>query len=431
MKQLVHIFDELKSTSSTNEKESILKKHEGNNELKEVLQFVYDPMITTGISNKKISKNVKEDYERDGFPVSILEVIDYLAQYNSGRDKDILNMKRFLGVLETDDEKTYAKQIITKSLKLGVTAKTINKVYGEGFIAMFEPMLAESFSKHEKKIKGKFYVTLKLDGNRTVVIKDNHGNVKFYTRKGKEIDGMEELIDSFSALPNGFVYDGETLIKNKGDKSVTEIFQETQSTMRKKGKKENIEFYMFDMLPLNEFKKGKSTKTYEQRRNSMSMLKIKKDGLVKILDVLYEGEDKEKVISIMKEVEELGFEGVMVNAANGLYEGKRTASIQKAKTMKSADVLVLSLEKSTHGQFAGMTRRVNILFKDSIVGCGSGFTPAQRQYYAENPDEIVGKIVEILYFEETKDKKTGELSLRFPVFKCVRDDKGVEDVSYE
>ena len=95
MKQLVHIFDELKSTSSTNEKESILKKHEGNNELKEVLQFVYDPMITTGISNKKISKNVKEDYERDGFPVSILEVIDYLAQYNSGRDKDILNMKRF------------------------------------------------------------------------------------------------------------------------------------------------------------------------------------------------------------------------------------------------------------------------------------------------------------------------------------------------
>ena len=38
-------------------------------------------------------------------------------------------------------------------------------------------------------------------------------------------------------------------------------------------------------------------------------------------------------------------------------------------------------------------------------------------------------LVEVQYFEESKDKKTGDLSLRFPVFKRVRDDK--TEVSYD
>ena len=45
-----------------------------------------------------------------------------------------------------------------------------------------------------------------------------------------------------------------------------------------------------------------------------------------------------------------------------------------------------------------------------------------RDYYWNNPDEIIGKIVQIKYKGETKNKKGG-LSVQFPEFQCVRTDK--------
>ena len=39
-----------------------------------------------------------------------------------------------------------------------------------------------------------------------------------------------------------------------------------------------------------------------------------------------------------------------------------------------------------------------------------------------NPNDIVGRIIECQFFEETHDKD-GNLSLRFPIFKTIRNDK--------
>ena len=36
---------------------------------------------------------------------------------------------------------------------------------------------------------------------------------------------------------------------------------------------------------------------------------------------------------------------------------------------------------------------------------------------------MIGKIIEVQYFEETQDSKTLKYSLRFPVFKQIREDK--------
>ena len=68
-------------------------------------------------------------------------------------------------------------------------------------------------------------------------------------------------------------------------------------------------------------------------------------------------------------------------------------------------------------------------YKGFTLRVGSGFTDEQRLYYWNNQQEIINQLVEIQYFEESKDKKTGDLSLRFPVFKRVRDDK--DEVSYD
>ena len=48
---------------------------------------------------------------------------------------------------------------------------------------------------------------------------------------------------------------------------------------------------------------------------------------------------------------------------------------------------------------------VYIKHKDNLVRVGSGFTIEQRQDFYKNPDAILGKIITVQYFEETKIRK--------------------------
>src|SRR5690606_5607888 len=99
-------------------------------------------------------------------------VMEYLKKYNSGRDIDIYIIQQCINQVQTEEGKELLSQIITKDLKVGITSKTINKVYGKGTIPEFSVMLAESYEKKESKVKGKFYITQKLDGNRCIAIND-------------------------------------------------------------------------------------------------------------------------------------------------------------------------------------------------------------------------------------------------------------------
>lgn len=430
---VLDIFNKLKSDSSRTGKEKILEDNKDNKEFVSILEFVYNPYIVTGISTKKIKKNVRlANLHADIYDIH--SMMNYLRFNNSGKDIDISAIKEFLSNLDSEEEKELVKQIATKDLKVGITSKTINKVYGEGFIPSFSVMLAESFSKYGEKLKGIFYITQKLDGNRCLVTKDKFGKITFFTRKGQEIEGMNELAKEFEVLPNNYAFDGELLLINKNNLPSDELFRETQKVVRKDGEKKDLEFHMFDLVPLDDFKIGKSTNTYEVRRNALDTwinVLLHNSKLVNVLPVLYVGDDKEKIAELMDTiVKENGWEGLMVNSADGLYESKRSRDLLKVKQMQTADLLCVSTEIADSGEFKGLIGRINVEYKTNTVGVGSGFTVEQRKYYTENPYEIIGKIVEVQYFEESQDSKTKQYSLRFPVFKGVREDKDINDISY-
>lgn len=429
MEKIVDIFSDLKNESSRTGKEDILKKHEDNKLFLKVLKFVYNPYIVTGISSKKIKKKITDNYDVH-IPITITGLMNYLEENNSGRDVDIYVVQQCLNQLKTKEEKDLLTSIATKNLKVGITEKTINKVYGKGTIPSFSVMLAESFDKKEKTVNEEFYITLKLDGNRSVcIVEDN--DVKFYTRQGKSIEDMIELEEQFKELPNG-VYDGEILLRNESNMSSDELFRATQKAIRKDGNKRNLEFYIFDTLTISEFKKGESKRVYSQRRNLLDTVisqYTNNSDNIKVLPILYKGKDKSVIPLILKQVEQAGYEGIMINTADGLYKTKRTNDLLKVKSMKSADLLVMSMEEGT-GRNEGRLGRINVEYKGGLTGVGSGFTDDERDLYWKNPDDIVGKIVEVQFFEESIDEKTKQPSLRFPVFKCVREDKGVSDIRY-
>jgi len=417
MLEVLKVIKQIGDTSSRTEKENILKQNSNNQLLKEILQFTYDPFIVTGLSSKKINKdtNLSPSTELN----TIQEVMNYLKQNNTGRDIDIANIHHF--IYRHDKElQEFFKKVVTKELKTGVTAKTLNKVYGKGFIKEFSVMLAKKFDEHKDKVNGNFVITQKLDGNRIIVLKDN-GVVKSFSRQGKQYEGLEEIESDIANLPmDNIVFDGELIADTEG--STHEIYAETTSKARSKGNnKTGLVFHIFDCLPLDEFQKGKSKKRCIERKKFLSRLFNEYDlPHCKEVKPLYIGNDLSEVDRLMEFAISQGWEGLMCNLDKP-YECKRTDSILKVKTMNTCDLKVIGFEEGT-GKYTGKLGALIVDYKGYQVGVGSGFTDYDRECIWDNRDEYLGKIVEVQYFEESKNQDGG-LSLRFPVFKRLRLDK--------
>ena len=120
------------------------------------------------------------------------------------------------------------------------------------------------------------------------------------------------------------------------------------------------------------------------------------------------------------------WEGLMLRKNCG-YEGKRTKNLVKVKKFHDAEYEVLGWDNDTHevvrdGKSESMTMlaQVWIEHKGHIVKVGSGFTQEQRLEYMDG--SILGKVITVQYFEETKNDKGG-ISLRFPTVKVIHGDK--------
>ena len=120
------------------------------------------------------------------------------------------------------------------------------------------------------------------------------------------------------------------------------------------------------------------------------------------------------------------WEGFMIRK-NVAYEGKRTKNLLKVKKFFDAEYKVIDFDVDNHevvrdgkSETIKMLSQVWIEHKGHRVKVGSGWTQDQRLQYMDG--SIVGKIVTIQYFEETKNQEGG-ISLRFPTLKYVHGEK--------
>ena len=417
LEEVLKIVNQIANTSSRNDKERILKENQDNELLKDVFYFVFNPYILTGLSTKKITKEVKI-HNVDCF-TSFEQMKNYIFKHNTGTDKDIAIVQNFINNQPFELKDFYFK-VFNKNLKIGITASTLNKIYGKNFIPEFSVMLAKKFEDHKHKIKGDFVITKKLDGNRLVVIKDN-GVVKSFTRQGNQYEGLEEIESDIANLPyNNIVFDGELIADTEGN--THEVYTETTSKARSKGKnKTGLLFHIFDVLSLKGFQKGLSEENCINRKHFLSTIFTDCNlPHCKEVNPLYIGNDLSQVNIWMQYAIEQEWEGVMINLDTP-YICKRTDTILKVKSMSTCDLKVIDFEEGT-GRNKGRLGALIVDYKGYPCGVGSGFSDFDREYIWSHKDEYLGKIVEIQYFEESKNQEGG-LSLRFPVFKALRIDK--------
>lgn len=421
------LLEILPNESSKLKKVELLKEHD-DELLKEILHFVFNPMILTGISKAKLNKTVNPFNNVTITDLNtITDVMNYLKENNTGNDSDILSIQRFLSKSLGDKDSELSEKIITKDLQIGCTSATLNKAFGSNFIRKFDVQKAESYFKQKGPLKQSFFITEKLDGIRAVFFKYSNDNIIVYARSGKEITGLNEIKEAMKYMPSGYVYDGELLATNINNVASKDLFAITSSIVNSKIEdKTELIYNIFDMLPIKEFNNGESLDGAYIRVNKMqTFVDTASQKVLSYPPIKYVGDDESVIEELLDSVIEQGKEGLMISLVNGLYKTKRTKDLLKVKKMQTVDLLVTGFEEHKQGNKLGS---LIVDYKGYAVNVGSGFSEEERVLMWVNRDALPGIIVEVQYFEETTNKKDDSLSLRFPVFKMVRNDK--DEVSY-
>lgn len=417
---------EINASNSRLHKQAVLEKYVDDLIIHKYLLIAFDPYKVYGISTKKLNKEIEKN-PAILFHPSIFRLFDYLEQHNTGTTEDIIMCQRYVELVEKDIPECteLLKALICKDLSIGVDAKTINKVI-PCLIPTFDVQLANKYFDKPQFVEGKtFAVTTKIDGGRIIALKEN-GQVSFFTRAGQKYEGLVDLEDEMSVfMPDNICLDGEITLQVRGNLSSKEAYKETMKIVRTKDKeKHGVKMQVFDWMPVEDFKKQQCNIPYKQRRNKLENLfgdDYHNYRFFELLPLLYVGDDTSVIPQLLDEQMKDGEEGVMINIYDAPYEFKRTNNLLKCKKFQSCDLRVVGFEEGT-GKYIGMLGALICEYKGGTVKVGSGLTDELRKEIWKDTSKYEDIIIEVSYFEETKDS-TGKESLRFPTFKDFRPDK--------
>lgn len=424
MEEVIKIFKQIQNTSSTNDKKAIIAANKDNELFKKCLIFLLDSDVVTGISDKKWNKINNISLKGLYLPSEFEDLLKYIVINNSGRDEDIIICKAWCLSKELSEEETnFVKQMITKKFRLGCDKKVVNSVIPK-LISTWDVQQAYPISeKNEPKDGEWFALSQKLNGNNCAYYRG-----QLISRQGKPFTGLDHIIKDIEQLPKheNYMFNGELIRKNYDNLSDNDNFQIGTGIINSdESDKSCIKFVIYECIPNEEFENGESKLKYKARREQIlnplttAIFRLNTDNL-EVVSIIYEGTDKSVIQPLLDKADKDGWEGLMLNK-DTKWKNKRNNGILKVKSFKHADILCTNIVEGD-GKYKGTLGLIKCNYKGHELGVGSGFTDEQRNYYWNNPDEIIGKIVQIKFKGETKNKNGG-ISVQFPIFEIIREDK--------
>ena len=426
-KAAMDLFGLLARTSSSNAKRDILAENKNNERFTRYLDYLLNPFLITGISAKKIAREVEKPptLEFDSFP----ELMEYVFRNNTGSDEVIANIRHFLNTCPPDI-RVFLTSIITKSAKLGCDTKTVNKAFNREFIPQWEVQQSYNIEKSPLKENEWFSLSQKLNGVRGTFFEG-----KLISRQGKEFIGLDHITNDINRLfpdPENWVLDGELTRNNSDGLSDNENFRVgTGILSQDDADKSSIRLIVFDILPKSDFIMGESGLTYKNRLNSLQGLAGRISDLdvknLMIVDILYTGHDVSMIDHYLDIMVSEDKEGLMLNRDCKYYR-KRHNGILKVKRFYTVDLIITGMEEGS-GRLSGKLGAFIVSYKGNTLNVGSGMTDQQRDEFWLLRDTLIGRVIEVKYKEESSDKKTGQFSLQFPIFVSLRE-QGKEESYY-
>lgn len=299
---------------------------------------------------------------------------------------------------------SFISRLVNREFRLGYSNK-------QSMITDLSPMLAK---KYPETFKGEYtyYVQEKLDGSRCIAYYNyNEDKWCFQSRSGKELKVNFDM----SWADKEFVYDGEIMNKSH---TLTSDFNKTSGTINSKfGDKSGLHYFIYDII--------NTSVKYEKRLIQLESYKDtgKDCTILPVLDevTLYPNiEYNWRLDEWLDKITDKGGEGIILRDPNGVYEHKRSNNLLKYKKTQTMDLRIVDWNEG-NGKYTGAIGSFLCQTDDGAIRVNVSGMPDEIHF--SNPDNWIGKIVEVAYFSESKSDHNLYKSLRFPRLKRIRDDK--------
>lgn len=243
-----------------------------------------------------------------------------------------------------------------------------------------------------------------------------HWNKEMLSKKGKPF-GNKKVNEYFKNLHNigNYVIQGEVFKKEVP-------FEELSGVLRKEGSQlYGYKFVAFDCIPLEDWKRRSCKLVYTKRLNLLrSLLNDRVADYKRIIDVPTDiAESPAEALELYKAWLAEGYEGIMIKDPNAEYQWKKVTAnadiIHKLKPFKSVDIFIKDVyQEGVSNMAAGVICDFN--GKDAKIS--AGFSHEQKKDMLANPQNYIGKCIEVKYKELTKYG-----ALKHPNFERFRVDK--------
>lgn len=407
------------------------------------LKACYNPYVTFGV--KQIPDTVGitgAENPWTEFNELMLQLSQRRLTGHAARDAIQEMAERF----DSEEWNTFLAPVLRRDMRAGISDKTINKICkGTDYeIPIFGCQLATN-SEGRPEMKGNKRLEPKLDGVRALfmVIPSDDGEVTTicFSRNGKQFDNFGHIeeqirdnwtklvracagVDQVRSLTEGFVLDGEV---------IGNTFQELMRQARRKSdvQADDSVFNIFDIIPLADFRRGHWNAQLRKRIALLDNMRpvIHNMPNVELLPHIMVDLDtaagKDQLERYAKDNVNAGFEGIMIKELEAPYLCKRSTDWMKWKPIYDYDLTVVGVEEGTGknvGRLGALVCEGSDDGKYITVNVGSGFSDADRDNYWTNSNTIIGQTAVVIADAITQNQD-GSYSLRFPRFKCFRDDK--------
>ena len=422
----------IESSNSRLFKESIILEQmkKGNDIFFKGLSFAYNKLLTFGVKQLPVAEKNGQGLDWIEFSKICEKLIKRELTGYAARDQIIILKDKS----HKDEWNFFYRRILQKDMRCGLSERTVNNVakknnYEQYVIPVFSCQLAQDCELHKKKLNGKKSLEVKLDGVRAVTVIYPSGKIDMFSRNGKELNNFNHIKDeisktfNISSIKEALVLDGEI---------VSDDFQTLMKQIHRKNSSQNkdAKLFLFDLLPLEYFKKGIYEKSYFSRIEQLKKINERffvQSQIINIIDSVNVDLDTEKGEIEFKNFNKNsiinGYEGIMIKDPESFYECKRSTTWLKSKPFIEISLEVKDYEEGTgrnKGKLGAIIAEGTDGDKNFKTNVGSGFTDLQRKEFWEDKDKLIGQIVEIRADSISKSQDAENWSLRFPRFKSFR-----------
>jgi DNA ligase-1 len=422
------VIDEMEWNNARSHKEAVCEREakRGNDEFFKGCRWALDSTITFGVRQVDEKRGDGKGFSAEAFwdlarKLSTREL--------SGNAAQVAINFLLLNAKEREWNFWY-RRILIKDLRCGVSEKTINKmvedINPEYTVPVFSCQLAHDGANHESKITGKKFIEAKLDGVRVITIVYPSGLVDMYSRNGKELVNFPHIKDQLSKnaifFKDPMVLDGEVMSSS---------FQDLMKQVHRKSdvKANDAVLNLFDIMSLEDFKKGRSDIPQYERSNALHIwyepIKTHLPNIAVLSNEMVDLDTEEgqtRFSEINASAIAGGYEGIMIKDPLAPYECKRSHAWLKQKPFIEVTLEVVNVEEGTgknEGRLGALVCSGQDDGKDITVNVGSGLTDDMRDSIWDDVLSVIGQLVEVRADAITQNQD-GTYSLRFPRFKGFR-----------